>query len=143
MTSPTYADVERAADRLRAIAHQTPVLTSRRLDDACGARLYFKCENLQRTGAFKFRGAFNAIAALDDQARRRGVLAYSSGNHAQAMALAGRLQGVDVTVVTPHDAPQTKIAAARGYGAEVHLYDRYTESREEIGRAMARTRGSH
>ncbi len=138
---PTYADVARATERLRGVAHVTPVLTSRRLDAACGAKLHFKCENLQRAGAFKFRGAYNAIAMLDEATRRRGVIAYSSGNHAQALALAGRLQGVAVTVVTPHDAPAAKIAAARAYGAEVHTYDRYSESREAIGRSMAEARG--
>jgi threonine dehydratase len=138
---PNYGDILRAAQRLAMVAHRTPVLTSRSLDQTTGAQLHFKCENLQRAGAFKFRGAYNAIATLDDDVRRRGVIAYSSGNHAQALALAGRLQGVAVTVVMPHDAPAMKIAAARGYGAEIHLYDRYTENREAIGRAMAEARG--
>lgn len=141
LQAPTYADVERAADRIQGFAHVTPVMTSRTLDRMTGARLFLKCENLQRAGAFKFRGAYNAIAALPPEAKARGVVAFSSGNHAQAIALAGRLQGVSVLVVMPKDAPAIKIAATREYGAHVHFYDRYTENREEIGAAIAAERG--
>ena len=138
---PTFADVAAAAKRIEGIAHHTPVLTSRTADSRTGATLFFKAENLQRGGAFKFRGAYNAIAALSPDQRRRGVVAYSSGNHAQAMALAGRLQDVPVTIVMPLDAPAMKVAATRGYGATVMTYDRYTQDREAIGRALATERG--
>ena len=125
-----YADVERAAARIQSIAHRTPVLTSRSADERTGASLFFKAENLQRAGAFKFRGACNAIAALDPSDRARGVLAFSSGNHAQAIALAGALHGVATTIVMPSDAPAMKVAATRGYGGEVVFYDRWTQDRE-------------
>lgn len=138
---PTYADVARAAARIDGIAHRTPVMTSRTADERSGARLFFKCENLQRVGAFKFRGACNAVAALDPAQRARGVVAFSSGNHAQAMALAGRLQGAPVVIIMPEDAPAAKVAATRGYGAEVVLYDRYTADREALGREIAEARG--
>ncbi len=138
---PTFADVERAAERLKGAAHRTPVLTSRTTDARTGARLFFKAENLQRAGSFKFRGAYNAVAALPEDARRRGVVAFSSGNHAQAIALAGRLQGAPVVVVMPHDAPAMKVAATRGYGAEVVVYDRFKEDREAIGRRLSAERG--
>lgn len=138
---PTYADVEAAARRLAPVARRTPVLTCAAADERTGARLYFKCENFQRTGSFKFRGAYNAIAALDPAERARGVVTYSSGNHAQALSLAGRLQGVSVTVVMPRDAPALKVAATRGYGGEVVLYDRFRENREEIGARLASERG--
>ena len=128
----TFEDVARAADILRGMAHRTPVLTSSQANAIAGAELFFKCENLQRAGAFKFRGAYNAISRLDAAARARGVVAFSSGNHAQAMALAGKLLDVPVTVVMPADAPALKLAATRGYGAEVVLYDRYTQDREEV-----------
>src|SRR5215213_5691123 len=134
---PTFDDVRAAARRIFDIAHLTPVLTSRTADARAGAKLFFKCENLQRAGAFKFRGAYNAIAALDPERKRRGVITYSSGNHAQAMALAGQLQGVKVTVIMPDDAPAMKVAATRGYGAEVVFYDRFKEDREAIGRERA------
>lgn len=140
-SAPTYADVAMAAQRLAGFAHRTPVLTSTTLDRLTGAKLFLKCENFQRAGAFKFRGAFNAIAALSDAARQRGVLAYSSGNHAQAIALSGRLQGVSTTVVMPLDAPAIKVAATRGYGGQVHFYDRYTEDREAIGQVIAKAFG--
>ncbi len=136
-----YAAVERAAARIAGAAHRTPVTTSRTADERLGATLFFKCENFQRGGAFKFRGAFNAIASLPESQRRRGVVAFSSGNHAQAMALAGRLLGAPVTIVMPHDAPAAKVAATRGYGAEVVAYDRYKEDREAIGRRLAAERG--
>jgi threo-3-hydroxy-L-aspartate ammonia-lyase len=134
---PTFDDVQAAAQRIFDVAHLTPVLTSRTADARSGAKLFFKCENLQRAGAFKFRGAYNAIAALDPERKRRGVITFSSGNHAQAMALAGQLQGVKVTVIMPDDAPAMKVAATRGYGAEVVFYDRFKEDREAIGRERA------
>lgn len=139
---PTFADVRAAAARLAGVAHRTPVLTSRTADQRTGARLFFKCENLQRTGAFKFRGAYNAIGLLDEAARRGGVVAFSSGNHAQAIAQAGALLGVATVIVMPSDAPAMKVAAARGYGAEIVLYDRYADDREAIGRRIAAGRGA-
>jgi threonine dehydratase len=139
--SVTFAHIEAAARRIEGIAHRTPVLTSRTADELAGAKVFFKCENLQRAGAFKFRGACNAIAALSEEERARGVLAYSSGNHAQAIALAGRLRGVATTVVMPEDAPAVKVSATRGYGAEVVFYDRLTEDREVIGQRLAAERG--
>ncbi|MDP4023223.1 threo-3-hydroxy-L-aspartate ammonia-lyase [Methylobacterium sp. NEAU 140] len=138
---PTFADVARAAERIAGAAHRTPVLTSRTADAITGARLFFKAENLQRGGAFKFRGAYNAISALPEAVRARGVIAFSSGNHAQAIALASRLLGVPATIVMPHDAPAVKVTATRGYGAEVVSYDRYTEDREALGREIAAARG--
>jgi threonine dehydratase len=138
---PTYADVEAAARRLDGVAIRTPVMTSRTADALAGAQLFFKCENFQRMGAFKFRGAYNAIAALPETVRARGVIAFSSGNHAQGMALAGRILGVPVAIVMPQDAPPAKIEATRGYGAEVITYDRYSEDREALGRRLAAERG--
>ena len=137
----TFEDVARAADVLRGVAHRTPVLTSRQANAIAGAELYFKCENLQRVGAFKFRGAYNAISQLDAATRARGVIAFSSGNHAQAMALAGALLEVPVTVVMPADAPALKLAATRGYGADVVLYDRNTQDREEVASRIVAERG--
>ncbi len=136
-----YEDVAAAAARLLGRAHRTPVMTSRTVDARTGARVFFKCENFQRMGAFKFRGAFNALAQLPDEARRRGVLAYSSGNHAQAVALAGRELGIAVTIVMPQDAPAVKLEATRGYGAEVILYDKHAASREALSAAIAAERG--
>ncbi len=138
---PTYADVEAAASRLDGVAHRTPVMTSRRLDDQVGASLSFKCENLQRVGAFKFRGGYNALSQFDAAQRRAGVVTYSSGNHAQAIALAARLLDIPATIVMPTDAPAAKMAATRGYGATVVTYDRYTEDRAAIGARMAQERG--
>ncbi len=138
---PTYADVVAAAARLEGQAHRTPVLTSRSADDELGASLYFKCENLQRMGAFKFRGAYNALARFDARQRQGGVVAFSSGNHAQAVALAARLLGMPAVIVMPHDAPAAKIQATRGYGGEVIGYDRFREDREAIGRRLAEERG--
>jgi threonine dehydratase len=138
---PTFPDVARAAERIAGIAHRTPVLTSRTADGLTGGRLFFKAENLQRAGAFKFRGAYNAIAALAPDDRARGVLAFSSGNHAQALALASRIQGTTATIIMPLDAPAMKVAATKGYGAEVVTYDRYSEDREAIGRRLAEERG--
>ena len=140
-TPPTFADVQAAAERIRGHAHRTPVLISRRVDAETGARVYFKCENFQRMGAFKFRGAFNALSRFDEDQRRAGVVTYSSGNHAQAIALAARILGVPATIVMPHDAPEAKVAATVGYGASVVRYDRYAEDREEIGRALAADKG--
>jgi threonine dehydratase len=138
---PTYDDVVAAARRLEGVAHRTPVLRSRTLDDAWGAHLFFKCENFQRMGAFKFRGAYNALSKFDPRQRIAGAVAFSSGNHAQAIALAARLLGMPATIVMPQDAPAAKMAATRGYGAEVVLYDRYREDREAIGRRLAQERG--
>ncbi|MFE9402269.1 threo-3-hydroxy-L-aspartate ammonia-lyase [Streptomyces sp. NPDC006530] len=134
---PTYDDVVRAHERIATHAHRTPVLTSRLTDAELGLSLFLKCENLQRMGAFKFRGAFNTLSQFDAEQRRAGVIAYSSGNHAQAIALSGALLGIPVTIVMPHDAPASKLAATKGYGANVVSYDRWTESREEIARALA------
>jgi threo-3-hydroxy-L-aspartate ammonia-lyase len=136
-----YADVAAAAERLAGRAHRTPVMTSRSVDERTGATVFFKCENLQRIGAFKFRGAYNAMSQLSEAERRRGVLAYSSGNHAQAVALAGRMLAIRVTIVMPQDAPAVKLEATRGYGAEVVLYDKHREVREEVAERVARERG--
>ncbi|MES2325654.1 MAG: threo-3-hydroxy-L-aspartate ammonia-lyase [Pseudomonadota bacterium] len=136
-----FSDVVDAAGRIEGIAHRTPVLTSRMADTLAGAQLFFKCENFQRMGAFKFRGACNAIARFTDEQRRAGVLTYSSGNHAQAIALSASLVGIGSAIIMPQDAPALKIEATRQYGGEVILYDRYTEDREEIGRRLAQERG--
>ena len=141
MNLPDYDDVLAAAERIRAHAHRTPVLTSRTLDDELGARVFFKCENLQRMGAFKFRGAFNALSRFDAAQRRAGVVTFSSGNHAQAIALSARILGMPATIVMPDDAPAAKVAATRGYGGNVVLYDRYRDDREQIGRELARAHG--
>ncbi|MDN7742747.1 threo-3-hydroxy-L-aspartate ammonia-lyase [Burkholderia multivorans] len=138
---PSFDDVAAAAARIAGHAHRTPVITSRTVDDALGAQVFFKCENLQRMGAFKFRGAFNALSRFDAEQRRRGVVAFSSGNHAQAIALSARMLGIPATIVMPQDAPAAKIAATRGYGATVVTYDRYTEDREQIGRELAERDG--
>lgn len=134
-------DVERAAARLAGIAHRTPVLTSRRLNAEVKAELFLKAECFQRVGAFKFRGAYNALACLDETKRAAGVLAYSSGNHAQAVALSAQLHGVPAVIVMPSDAPAAKLAATRGYGAEVIEYDRYSQDREAIAAEIAAERG--
>ena len=139
----TYADIEAAAARLEGVAHRTPVATSSQFDSRAGCEAYFKCENLQRMGAFKFRGAYNTLAMLGPEERSRGVVAFSSGNHAQAVALAGRLLGVPATIVMPADAPAVKVAATRGYGAEVVLYDRARgQSREQMAAEIAARKGS-
>ncbi len=138
---PTFDDVAAAAARLQGHAHRTPVMRSRMLDQALGAEVYFKCENLQRMGAFKFRGAFNALSQFSSAQRRAGVVAFSSGNHAQAIALSASLLGMSATIVMPQDAPAAKVAATRGYGGNVVLYDRYTEDREAIGRKLAEQHG--
>lgn len=136
-----YQDVARAAMRLDGVAHRTPVMTSRTLDGLVGAQLYFKCENFQRGGAFKFRGAYNAVSRLAAAGGARGAIAYSSGNHAQAMALAGRLTGLPATIVMPENAPAVKLAATRGYGADVVTYDPATTQREELAAELAADRG--
>ena len=140
-TLPTYDDVAAAAQRLQGHARRTPVLTSRTLDEATGAQVFFKCENFQRMGAFKFRGAFNALSRFDARQRRGGVVAFSSGNHAQAIALSARLLGMPATIVMPKDAPAAKVAATQGYGGTVVFYDRYAEDREAIGRRLAEQHG--
>lgn len=138
---PTYDDVVAAAGRIEGHAHKTPVLTSRTVNQAFGAEVFFKCENFQRMGAFKFRGAFNALSRFDATQRKHGVVAFSSGNHAQGIALSAQLLGIPATIVMPHDAPAAKIAATREYGATVVLYDRYKEDREAIGRDLAQSHG--
>ena len=129
---PLYAGVLSAVDRLAGVAHHTPVLTSRSLDEVTGCSVFLKCENFQRMGAFKFRGAYNAISRLTPEAAARGVITYSSGNHAQAVALAGRLLGIKTTVVMPSDAPAVKLTATQKYGADVVTYDRSTANRETL-----------
>ncbi|MDX9699904.1 MAG: threo-3-hydroxy-L-aspartate ammonia-lyase [Rhodocyclaceae bacterium] len=138
---PTYEDVIAAAARIQGHAHRTPVITSRTVNEELGAEVFFKCENLQRMGAFKFRGAFNALSKFTPEQRKAGVIAFSSGNHAQAIALAARLLGIPATIVMPHDAPAAKVAATKGYGGDVVVYDRYQEDREQIGRELAEKHG--
>ena len=138
---PTYADVVAAASRLAGVAHRTPVITSRTVNDEFGAEVFFKCENLQRMGAFKFRGAYNALAQFSPAQRKAGVIAFSSGNHAQGMALAARELGIPATIVMPQDAPAAKVAATQGYGATVVFYDRYTQDREQITHDLAERHG--
>ena len=141
LTLPTYDDVAAAARRIEGHAHRTPVMRSRTIDAELGAQVFFKCENLQRMGAFKFRGAFNALSKLDDAQRHAGVVAFSSGNHAQAIALSAALLNIPATILMPHDAPASKVAATKGYGGNVVMYDRYTEDREQISRKLAEERG--
>ncbi|HTD37208.1 MAG TPA: threo-3-hydroxy-L-aspartate ammonia-lyase [Candidatus Limnocylindrales bacterium] len=138
----TFADVRAAAERLRGVAHRTPVVTSATLDERTGAQVFLKAENLQRIGAFKFRGAYNAIAQLSREQKRRGVVAFSSGNHAQGVALAAKLLGVPAVIVMPSDAPAMKLAATRGYGAEVVEYDRERMNRAELAASIAAERGA-
>ncbi len=137
-----FNDIQLAATRLRGIAHRTPVLTSRTLDAMLGCQVFMKAENLQRMGAFKFRGGYNAVNVLTGAQRANGVVAFSSGNHAQAVALAARLHGCAATIVMPHDAPALKLEATRGYGAEVVLYDRYREDRAAIAKRLVDERGA-
>ncbi|MDB5951408.1 MAG: Serine dehydratase, partial [Massilia sp.] len=136
-----FSEVEKAAARIKGVAHRTPVLTSRTADKLAGAQLFFKCENFQRSGAFKFRGAYNALSKFTIEQRRAGVLTYSSGNHAQAIALSASIAGIRSAILMPHDAPVLKMDATKGYGGEVIVYDRYKENREEIGRRLAAERG--
>lgn len=138
---PIYEDVAQAAERILGVAHRTPVLTSRTVNEEFGAEVYFKCENMQRMGAFKFRGGYNALAKFSPEQRRAGVVAFSSGNHAQAVALSASILGMPATIIMPQDAPAAKVAATRGYGATVVTYDRYTEDREQIGRELADKHG--
>jgi len=140
-TLPTFDDVLAAAARIEGHAHKTPVLTSRTVNEELGAEVFFKCENLQRMGAFKFRGAFNALSKFTPEQRKAGVVAFSSGNHAQAIALSAKLLGIPATIVMPHDAPAAKVAATKGYGGNVVVYDRYQEDREQIGRELAGKHG--
>jgi threonine dehydratase len=137
-----HADVEAAARRIDGHARRTPVMTSRLVDEAVGATVFFKCENFQRTGSFKFRGAFSALSNLGPDARARGVIAFSSGNHAQAVALAAQILGIHATIVMPTDAPTSKMDATRDYGGHVVTYDRYRQDREEIARRLAGERGA-
>jgi threonine dehydratase len=137
----TYEDVAAAAERLQGKAHRTPVLTSTTVDRLTKSQVFFKCENFQRIGAFKFRGAYNALTQLSAEQQQRGVLAFSSGNHAQAIALSGQLLNIPATIVMPEDAPTVKLTATRGYGAEVILYNRATQSREELAQKLAQERG--
>ncbi|WP_201192497.1 threo-3-hydroxy-L-aspartate ammonia-lyase [Pseudomonas fluorescens] len=141
ITLPTYQDVVDAAARLEGAANLTPVLTSRTINEELGAEVFFKCENYQRTGSFKFRGAYNSLAKFSKEQCQGGVVAFSSGNHAQGIALAASLLKMPATIVMPTDAPAAKVAATKGYGAEVVFYDRYTEDREAIGRTLAIERG--
>ncbi|MBE2295494.1 MAG: threo-3-hydroxy-L-aspartate ammonia-lyase, partial [Phycisphaerales bacterium] len=138
---PTFDDVAAASERIKGYAHKTPVMTSRTVDEAFDAKVFFKCENLQRMGAFKFRGGFNALSKFSPEQRKAGVVAFSSGNHAQAIALSAKLLGIPATIVMPHDAPVAKVAATKGYGGNVVIYDRYTEDREQIGRDLAEKHG--
>jgi threonine dehydratase len=138
---PNFSDIESAARQIAGVAHKTPVATSRSVDARTGASVFFKCENLQRAGAFKFRGAYNALSRFTPDERRRGVVAFSSGNHAQAVALAGQVLTIPRVIVMPSDAPAVKRIATEGYGGEVILYDRENDDREEIGRRLARDRG--
>ena len=140
-TLPTFGDIESAARQIEGVAHRTPVVSSRTIDARTGAQLFFKCENLQRAGAFKFRGAYNALSRLSADERRRGVVTFSSGNHAQAIALAGQVLNIPRVIVMPSDAPAVKRIATEGYGGEVVLYDRDREDREAIGRRLAHERG--
>jgi threonine dehydratase len=139
---PTWEEIEKARVRLAGVAHRTPVLHSRQFDAESGATVFFKAENLQRGGAFKFRGAYNKIKAESERGKVEAVVAFSSGNHAQAVALVSRLLGIRATVVMPTDAPQAKIDATRGYGAEVVLYDRETQSRDDLAEQICRERGA-
>jgi threonine dehydratase len=137
----TFDDVVAAARRLEGVAHRTPVMTSRTVDARVGAEVFFKCEHLQRAGAFKFRGAYNALSLLAPAQRERGVITYSSGNHAQAVALAGQMLGIPTTIVMPQDAPAVKLAATRGYGGQVVTYDKHVVTREALARELAAARG--
>ena len=141
MDLPTFADVESAALQISGVAHHTPVATSRSVNARVGAELFFKCENFQRAGAFKFRGAYNALSRLTPDERCRGVVAFSSGNHAQAVALAGQLLDIPRVIVMPRDSPAVKRQATAAYGGEIVLYDRERDDREAIGRRVAAERG--
>lgn len=139
--TPTFTDILAAAERLQGQAHRTPVAHGRSLDAASGMSVWLKCEQFQRVGAFKFRGAYNKIATLPAEQRARGIIAFSSGNHAQAVALSAQIFGVPAVICMPTDAPEVKVAATRGYGAEIVRYDRMTEDREALARRLAEERG--
>src|SRR5690348_3100359 len=141
VATPTFDDILAAAERLQGQAHHTPVAHSRSLDAAAGMGVWLKCEQFQRAGAFKFRGAYNKIATLPAEQRARGIIAFSSGNHAQAVALSAQIFGVPAVICMPTDAPEVKVAATRGYGAEIVRYDRMTEDREALARRLADERG--
>ncbi|TKU75415.1 threo-3-hydroxy-L-aspartate ammonia-lyase [Citrobacter sp. wls706] len=141
MTLPDYNDIVAAAERIADYANKTPVMTSRTVNEEFGAEVFFKCENFQRMGAFKFRGAMNALRQFTPQQRTAGVVTFSSGNHAQAIALSAKLLGIPATTIMPHDAPAAKVAATKGYGGNVVIYDRYTEDREKIGQNLAEKQG--
>jgi threo-3-hydroxy-L-aspartate ammonia-lyase len=134
-------DIRQAAERLRGVANRTPVVTSRNLDALVGGQVFLKCENLQRGGSFKFRGAYNRLVCLTEEERARGVVAFSSGNHAQGVALAARVLGISAVILMPDDAPPPKVAATQGYGAEVVRYDRLNQDREALARDMSQERG--
>ncbi|MEB3766452.1 threo-3-hydroxy-L-aspartate ammonia-lyase [Acinetobacter sp. MD2] len=136
-----FNDVLDASQRIAGVATQTPVLCSRRLNEKFSSEIFFKCENFQRTGSFKFRGAFNALSRLNSDQKQRGVVAFSSGNHAQGIALAAHLLNIPTTIVMPKDAPNIKIAATKAYGADVIFYDRYTQNREQIAEKIALEKG--
>lgn len=141
MTLPDYNDVAAAAERIADYANRTPVMTSRTVNEEFAAEVFFKCENFQRMGAFKFRGAMNALRQFTPEQRAAGVVTFSSGNHAQAIALSAKLLGIPATIIMPHDAPAAKVAATKGYGGNVVMYDRYSEDREKIGRDLAEKHG--
>ncbi|WP_332778369.1 threo-3-hydroxy-L-aspartate ammonia-lyase [Polaromonas sp.] len=141
MLLPTSADIAAAARRLQGHAAKTPVLTSRTANELHNAEVFFKCENFQRVGAFKFRGAFNALSQFNEYQRKRGAIAFSTGNHAQAIALSARILGMPAVIVMPSDAPAPKVAATKGYGGEVHFYDRFKDDREQISRRLIEERG--
>lgn len=141
MTLPDYNDIVAAAERIANYANKTPVMTSRTVNEEFGAEVFFKCENFQRMGAFKFRGAMNALRQFTPQQRAAGVVTFSSGNHAQAIALSAKLLGIPATIIMPHDAPAAKVAATKGYGGNVVIYDRYIEDREKIGQDLAEKQG--
>ena len=138
---PTFADVQAAAQRLQGVAHRTPVMRSSTLDKLTGAEFFFKCENFQRMGAFKFRGGYNALSQFTPEQAKRGAIAFSSGNHAQAVALSARILGMPAVILMPEDAPAAKLDATRGYGAEVITFNRFTEDREALTQRIAQERG--
>ena len=141
MNLPTVSDVAAALRRIESHTNKTPVITSRTLDSQVGAQLFIKCENFQRTGSFKFRGAYNALSKLSEEQRYKGVVAFSTGNHGQAVALSGRLLGMNVVIVMPHDTPAVKVSATKEYGAEIHFYDRMRDDREKIAADFVNERG--
>lgn len=137
LTLPNYEDVAAAAERIKDFINKTPVLTSRTVNNEFKAEVFFKCENFQRVGAFKFRGAMNALLQFNETQKKAGVVAFSSGNHAQAIALSSKILGIPATIIMPKDAPAAKMAATREYGGNIVEFDRYTEDREKIGKEIA------